>query len=131
MALQDALKKDKSKTNVLPISELGLVQMTRKRIREPLTRTLCEPCFYCEGQGYLLSRKTICFYIYREIFRQARDFMGNRFAIRVNPDIADLLHGEENHLMINLEKKIGKRVVIYPDETYHMEQFDVFEVLSD
>jgi len=131
MALQDALKKDKSKTNVLPISELGLVQMTRKRIREPLTRTLCEPCFYCEGQGYLLSRKTICFYIYREIFRQARDFTGNRFAIRVNPDIAELLHGEENHLMVNLEKKVGKRVVIYPDETYHMEQYDVFEVLSD
>ena len=130
-ALQDALKKDKSKTNVLPISELGLVQMTRKRIREPLTRTLCEPCFYCEGQGYLLSRKTICFEIYREIFRQARDFMGNRFAIRVNPDIAELLHGDENHLMINLEKNVGKRVVIYPDETYHMEQFDVFEILND
>jgi ribonuclease G len=131
LALQEALKKDKSKTNVLPISELGLVQMTRKRIREPLTRTLCEPCFYCEGQGYLLSRKTICFQIYREILRQARDFMGNRFAIRVNPDIAELLHGEENHLMINLEKKIGKRVVIYPDEAYHMEKYDVYEIFKE
>lgn len=130
-ALQDALKKDKSKTNVLPISELGLVQMTRKRIREPITRTLCEPCFYCEGQGFLLSKKTICYNIYREIVRQAGDFMGSQFAIRVNPAIAEQLHGEENHLMVNLEKKIGKRVIIYPNDTYHMEQFDVFETIGD
>jgi ribonuclease G len=130
-ALQDALKKDKSKSNILPISELGLVQMTRKRIREPLTRTLCEPCFYCEGQGYLLSKKTVCYNIYREIFRQAVDIMGSRFAIRVNPDIAEQLHGEENHLMVNLEKKLGKRVIIYPDDTYHVEQFDVFETSGE
>jgi ribonuclease G len=130
-ALQEALKKDKSKTNVLPISELGLVQMTRKRIREPLTRTLCEPCFYCEGQGYILSKKTVCYNIYREIFRQAVDIMGSRFAIRVNPDIAEQLHGEENHLMVNLEKKLGKQVIIYPDDTYHVERFDVFETNAD
>jgi ribonuclease G len=130
-ALQEALKRDKSKTNVLPISELGLVQMTRKRIREPLTRTLSEPCFYCEGQGYLMSKKTICYFISREILRQAVDFLGSRFAIRVNPAIAEQLHGEENHLMVNLEKKLGKRVIIYPDSTYHLEQFDVFETFSE
>ena len=129
-ALQDALKKDKSKTKVLPISELGLVQMTRKRIREPLTRALSEPCFYCDGQGYILSKKTVCYNIYREILRQAADFMGNRFAIRVNPNIAEQLHGEENHLMVNLEKKLGKRVIIYPNDTYHIEQFDVFETMG-
>jgi ribonuclease G len=130
-ALQDALNKDKSKTNVLPISELGLVQMTRKRIREPLTRTLSEPCFYCEGQGYLLSKKTVCYNIYREILRQAADFMGSRFAIRVNPSIAEQLHGEENHLMDNLEKKLGKRVIIYPNDNFHIEQFDVFETMGE
>jgi ribonuclease G len=129
-ALKEALKKDKSKTNVLPISELGLVQMTRKRTREPLTRTLCEPCFYCEGQGYLLSGLSICFNIYREIFRQAQDFFGKGFAIRVNPQIAELLHGEENHLIVALEKKMGKQMVIYPDEKYHIEKFDIFEVLK-
>jgi ribonuclease G len=130
-ALKDALKKDKSKTNVLPISELGLVEMTRKRIREPLTRTLCEPCFYCEGQGYLLSKKTICYHISREIMRQATDFMGFQFAIRLNPAIAEQLHGEENHIMVSLEKKLGKRVIIYPDESYHMEQFTVFEISKE
>ncbi len=129
-ALKEALKKDKSKTNVLPISELGLVQMTRKRTRESLTRTLCEPCFYCEGQGYLLSRQAICFNIYREIIRQAFDFIGKGFAIRVNPQIAERLHREENPLMTALEKRLGKQVVIYPDEKYHLEQFDVFEVLK-
>ena len=105
--------------------------MTRKRIREPLTRTLCEPCFYCEGQGYLLSKKTVCYNIYRELFRQAADFVGSGFAIRVNPAIAELLHGEENHLMGKLEKKLGKRVIIYPDDTYHIEQFDIFETLGE
>ncbi len=130
-ALQEALQKDKSKTNVLPISELGLVQMTRKRIREPLTRTLCEPCFYCEGQGYLMSKKTICYNINREIIRQAADFMGSHFAIHVNPIIAEQLHGEENHLIVSIEKKLGKRVIIYPEETYHLEQFDVFETLKE
>ena len=126
-ALKEALKKDKSKTNVLPISELGLVQMTRKRTREPLTRTLCEECFYCEGQGYLLSRQSVCFNIYREIIRQTHDFSGKGFALRVNPQIAELLHGEENHLIVNLEKNLGKHVEIYPDEKYHIER-DIFEV---
>ncbi|MBW2367628.1 MAG: Rne/Rng family ribonuclease [Deltaproteobacteria bacterium] len=129
-ALKEAFKKDKSKTNVLPISELGIIQMTRKRIREPLTRTLCEPCFYCDGQGFLLSKQSICYNIYREILRQTQDFIGNRFAIRVNPEMAELLHGEENHLINALERKIGKQVEIYPDEVYHLEQFDVFEVLK-
>ena len=130
-ALQEALKKDKSKTNVLPISELGLVQMTRKRIREPITRTLCEPCFYCEGQGFLLSRKTICYKIYREILRQGRDLMGNRWAVRVHPDVAELLHGEENHLLTALERNLGRRVIIYPDQSYHLEKYEIYESIKE
>ena len=65
-ALREALEKDKSKTHVLPMSEMGLIQMTRKRTREPLTRILCEPCFYCDGEGYLISRQSICYNIYRD-----------------------------------------------------------------
>ena len=63
--LEESLKADKAKTHVLKISELGLVEMTRKRIRESLGRTLCEPCFYCDGKGYLKSKTTICYEIYR------------------------------------------------------------------
>nr|MBC8246054.1 Rne/Rng family ribonuclease [Deltaproteobacteria bacterium] len=92
-AFTEALKKDRSKTNILPISDMGLIQMTRKRTRKPLTQLLCEPCFYCEGEGHLLSRRSICYNIYREISRGAQDIMGTRLTVRVNSDIAELLHG--------------------------------------
>ena len=126
-AFNDALKKDRSKTNVLPISEMGLIQMTRKRVRKPLNRVLCEPCFYCEGEGYLISKKSICYNIYREILRQVDDIGGGQLTLRVNPDIAELLHGEENRIVYSLEKKIGKQIVIYPATDFHMEEFDIFE----
>ena len=127
-ALQEALIKDKSKTHVLPMSDMGLIQMTRKRTREPLTRILCEPCYYCEGEGYIISKQSICYTIFREILREAQDMNGIRLTLRVNPQIAELLHGEENHLIAALEKTIGKQIVIYPNTTYHMEEFDIFEI---
>ncbi len=129
-ALTDALKKDRSKTHVLPISEIGLVQMTRKRIRKPLNRMLCEPCYYCDGEAYLLSRTTICHNIYREIIREAQTMIGARLTLKVNPKIAELLHGEENHLISSLEQAIGKQIVIYPNAQYHLEEYDIFEVLK-
>jgi ribonuclease G len=130
-ALKQVLLKDKSKTHILPISEMGLIQMTRKRIRKSLTRILCEPCFYCDGEGYLISRQTICYNIYRAILRESRDMMGVKVSLRVNPEIAELLHGEENHLIVSLEKIIGKQIVIYPNSQLHMEEFDVLEILKD
>ncbi|MGD8297716.1 MAG: ribonuclease E/G, partial [Desulfobacterales bacterium] len=129
-ALKEALKKDKSKTHVLPISEMGLIQMTRKRTREPLTRILCEPCFYCDGEGYLVSRQSICYNIYREILRDAHDMNSKRLTLRVNPQIAELFLGEEDLLISKLERDIGKQIIIYPNPEFHMEQFDIFEVHS-
>jgi ribonuclease G len=130
-ALTDALRKDRSKTHVLPISEIGLVQMTRKRIRKPLNRVLCEPCFYCDGEGYLLSRTTVCHNIFREIFRDAQGMPGTRLTLKVNPKIAELLHGEENHLISSLEKAIGKQIVIYPNAQYHFEEYEILEAVRD
>ena len=130
-AFNEALKKDRSKTNILPISEMGLIQMTRKRTRKHLTNLLCEPCFYCDGEGYLLSKRSICYNIYREIMRGARDIMGVRLTIKVNPDIAELLHGEESHLIQSLEKKLGKKIEIYPNSQFHLEQVDILEVLCE
>jgi ribonuclease G len=127
-AFREALKRDKSKTHVLPMSEMGLIQMTRKRTREPLTRILCEPCFYCEGEGYIVSRQSVCYNVYREILRNSRDVLGQRVAIRANPQVAEFLHREENHLIANLERSLGKQIVIYPEPQYHMEQFDIFEI---
>jgi ribonuclease G len=130
-ALYDASKKDRSKTYILPMSELGLIQMTRKRIKKPLNRLLCEPCFYCDGEGYLISKKTICYGIYREILRDADDMVGTKCTLRVNTEIADLLLGEENRIIVNLEKKIKKQIVIFPNKQFHMEQFDFFESLTE
>ncbi|MBI9087290.1 MAG: Rne/Rng family ribonuclease [Desulfobacterales bacterium] len=130
-ALKEALKKDRSKTHVLPISEMGLIQMTRKRIKDPLTSILCEPCIYCDGEGSLVSRRTICYNIYREVLRAAQDMIGSaRFTLHVNPEIAERLHGEENGIIISLERIIGKQIVIYPNTQFHLEEFDVFEVHS-
>jgi ribonuclease G len=130
-ALKEAVKKDRSKTHILPMSELGLMQMTRKRVRRSLTRTLCEPCFYCEGEGYLISRQTICYNIYREMLRESQDIRGVKLTLQVNPEIAELLHGEENHVISSLEGIIGKQIVIYPNAEFHMEEFDIFEILRD
>ncbi|MEW5908205.1 MAG: Rne/Rng family ribonuclease [Thermodesulfobacteriota bacterium] len=129
-ALQDALKKDRSKTHVLPISELGLVQMTRKRTRKSISHVLCEPCLYCEGEGWLLSRESVCYTIYRDILRGSHDIVGERMTLQVNPEIAELLHGEENHLIRSLEGRLKKQIEIYPNPQFHVEKFDLLEVIT-
>ena len=128
-ALQDALKKDRSKTHILPISDMGLIQMTRKRNKEPLTRIMREPCTYCEGEGYMISRQSICYRIFREVLRDSHDMVGEQMAVRVNPAIADLLHGEESDLIAALEKLIGRHIVIYPDAAFHLEEVSIIEIL--
>jgi ribonuclease G len=130
-ALKKALTKDRSKSHVLPMSEMGLIQMTRKRTRQALTRMLCEPCFYCDGEGSLISRQTICYNIYREILRDASNMVGVKLTLRVNSKIADLLLGKENHIITSLEQTLGKRIVIYPNPQFHMEEFDIFEDLKE
>ncbi len=88
---------------------------------------MCEPCFYCEGEGYLISGQTVCYNIYREILRDAADMTAEKLMLRVNTRIAELLHGEENHLILSLEKIIGKQIVIYPNSEFHKEEFDIEE----
>ena len=126
-ALVEAFLKDRSKTHILPISEMGLIQMTRKRIRKPLTHQLSEACFYCEGEGRLLATKTICYNIHREILRNARDFGGKGLTLKVNPTIAELLLGDESHVIISLEKAMGRQISIYPESRFHLEEYDVLE----
>lgn len=128
-ALKDALKKDKTKTYVLPMTELGLIQMTRKRERRSLNRSLCEDCPYCEGRGFLNSGKTICYNIMRDIKRKAVDMEGESFTIRCHPEIAELLHGEEAKILVLIEKFINKSIIVYPVSGYHREQFDIIENL--
>jgi ribonuclease G len=126
-AICNAFAKDRSKTHILPLSDMGLVQMTRKRIRKPLTRMMCEPCFYCEGEGHLLSGQTLCYNIHRDILRHANDMVGTGLTLKVNPQIAELLHGEEQHLINALESRLNKQVTIYPDRRFHFEEFQILE----
>ena len=126
LALKEALSKDKANTNILPMSDLGLIEMTRKRTRENLNRLLCEPCFYCEGKGTLKSRKTICYEIFRELERESpwSSDQSNVY-ILVNPEIATILKEEEQDSILELEKKINKRLVIIAKEDFHIEQYEI------
>lgn len=128
-ALNASFQKDRSKTHILSMSEMGLIQMTRKRIRKPLARQMCEPCFYCDGEGQLLSNQTICYNIHRDIIRNAADMIGSGLTLKVNPQIAEALHNEENHIITSLEKMIGRQINIYPDERFHLEQYDILETI--
>jgi len=130
-ALIEALKKDRSKTHVLPMSEMGLIQMTRKRVRRSLTQIMCEPCYYCEGESYQLSRQTICYNLYREVLRDTQDMVGKRLTLRVHPEIAERLHGEENHVISRLEEVSGKQIVIYPKAELYMEEYDIIENIKE
>ena len=124
-ALEETLKNDKAKTNILKISELGLVEMTRKRVRESIGRTLCEPCPYCEGKGYVKSRTTMVYEIFRELRRELRDLPGYRVTLLTHPDVAALLSDEEHHGIEELERQFEKQIAINARPNFHIEQFEI------
>jgi ribonuclease G len=125
-ALEEALKSDKSKTNILKISELGLVEMTRKRVRESIGRMMTEPCPYCEGRGYVKSKTTVCHEIFRELIREMLDARGGTKAtLTVHPQVADLLYDEERRGLEELEKKSKKRIIVRAKPGFHQEQFEI------
>lgn len=129
-AMVSALSRDRSTTNVLPMSELGLLEMTRKRTRENLTRKLSEPCPYCEGEGVILSKKSTCHNIYREIQRLAPDTRGRRITVTVHPDLAQFLLEEENTTVLSLEEAVGAQIAIKSDPRLHMERFEISEATT-
>jgi ribonuclease G len=124
-ALLDALKNDKSKTNILKISELGLVEMTRQRVRESIGRTLCEPCPYCEGKGYIKSRPTLAYEIFRELRRELAELEGNAVNVVVHPDVAAILYDEERQGIEELELRFGKKITVVARPVFHQEQFEI------
>ena len=124
-ALQEALSGDKSKTNILKISELGLVEMTRKRTHEDLIRYLTESCPSCDGRGYTKSRRTVAFEIFREIEKEAISNTKN-IVVFAAPGVVSLLAKEESRHVGLLEQRFGKSIIIKPDTAFHTEQFEVF-----
>ena len=124
--LKEALKRDKSKTNILKISELGLVEMTRKRTKESINRGLHEPCFYCNGEGYLKSTVTMCYEIFREIEREHETLFGHRVMVTAHPEVAHLLYDEGRHHLEALENDLQARISVKADQSLHLEQYDIY-----
>ncbi len=129
-ALQEALRHDKSRTNILKISELGLVEMTRKRTRENLVQTLCEPCSYCAGRGYVLSTESVAFKVLREIRKDLPRFCGKRVAVTVHPQVAAVLTGSATRAREALAAKLDCEIEVHARSGMHQEQFE-FTSLSE
>jgi ribonuclease G len=126
-ALEDAIKKDRQKTTIFKISELGLVEMTRKRTRENISRVLGEPCSYCDGAGLIKSKTTVCYDILREIERTSSELGGHNIMAEVNLEVAGLLYEDERAGVEELERKLRKKIVIKGRPGFHQEQFTIIE----
>ncbi len=124
-ALVEALRADRSKTTICKISELGLVEMTRKRVRESLSRTLSEPCPYCSGEGYIKSRKTICYEIFRAIERQGPSLAGRQVSLFLHPALAEEMFGEYRKYIEGLEHRFRVKVNISASDKLHVEQYQI------
>ena len=125
--LEAVLKKDRARTNVLKISELGLVEMTRKRVQEDLVRSISEPCHYCSGTGHTKSPHTVVYDILREIKRETtRAKSKETIYVNANPSVADLMYGEELESVEALEIDIKKRIVVRALGHYHLERYEVY-----
>lgn len=124
-ALVDALRADRSKTTICKISELGLVEMTRKRVRESLGRSLAEPCPYCSGESVIKSKKTICYDIFRSLERQGMMLSGKQVSLYVHPALAEEMFGEERRYLEILENRYGMKVNISASDKFHIEQYRI------
>ena len=125
-ALEEALKRDRARTNVLGISELGLVEMTRKRVQEGLDRYLYEECPTCKGGAVVKAKSTVCFEILREVRREAaRHPDGRRVLVSCAPGVADEMYNGHVEDLVGVEDALGRSVVIRPVATFHPEQFSV------
>src|SRR5215207_8434019 len=127
-ALEQELRRDRSPSKALAVSDFGLVIITRKRVKQSLERVLTEPCPYCTGSGVIKSSATICYEILSEVKKIGPDLNGHRLLLRVNPEIARALEREESAVLTDLKQAIGKAVTIKSDMHLHHEQFDVMAV---
>ena len=125
-SLQESLGRDKAKTNVLRISELGLVEMTRKRVRESLGRVLHEDCGYCAGQGFVKTVTTVVYDIFREIRREAPNVRDPTLVVNCNSEVARVLQGEEREELRHLMDRFNKAIQVRAQGGYHREQFDLY-----
>lgn len=124
-ALEKALERDHAKTQISGVSALGLVEMTRKRTRESLEHILCAPCPTCMGRGTLKTAETVCYEIFREILRAARQFEAKQLLVLAAQEVVDVLLDEESASVAQLEEFIGRPIKLQAESLYTQEQFDV------
>jgi ribonuclease G len=125
-ALEKMLARDHAKTKITQVSELGLVEMTRKRTRESLEHLLCETCVICQGRGTVKTAETVCYEIFREILREARAYdAANGYRVIGHQKVVERLLGEESAAVADLELFIGKPIKISVEALYTQEQYDI------
>jgi len=124
-ALEKALEKDHARTCICEVSSLGLVEMTRKRTRESLEHVLCGACPTCEGRGTIKTAETICYEIFREILREARQFDARELLVLAAQDVVDMLVDEESNSLAELEDFIGIPIKFQVEALFMQEQYDV------
>ncbi len=124
-AFNDYLRRDRSKAAVTRISELGLVEMTRKRTRESLLHALTEPCSHCEGKGYTKSRRTVAYELMRELRRQGNLIEGDTVVVEVHPDVAQVLATTDHAYLEDMEKRLQKRIVVKARGSFALEDFEL------
>ena len=120
-----ALARDRTRMTVNGFTQLGLVEMTRKRTRESLAHVLCEPCPVCQGRGELKTAQTVCYQVMRELLREARQFSAREFRILASQPVIDLFLDEESQSLAMLSDFIGKPVSLQVETLYNQEQFDI------
>jgi Rne/Rng family ribonuclease len=125
-ALEDALRTDRAPSKMLRFNEFGLIAITRKRTKQALERTLCQPCPYCTGSGMVKSIPTLCYEIQTEARKMAPDIDSGSVTLRVHPEIAKALKTRESSLIEELETWTKKSAIIQADPTLHWEQYDIY-----
>ena len=126
--VEKELRRDRSPSKAVQVSDFGLVIVTRKRVKQSLERQLTEPCPYCSGSGSIKSSSTICFEILTELKKIGNELEGTGVVLRVNPDIARALKEEESSVFREMTQVLGKTITLKPDTHLHHEQFDVMAV---
>ncbi|MHB9095037.1 MAG: ribonuclease E/G, partial [Eubacteriales bacterium] len=125
MRVEEEIKKDKIKTNLLGLTQLGLVEMTRKKVRQGLENVLLKQCPYCEGKGKVLSEETISIRAMNEIFKLGQHTGAEAILVEVHPSVASLLIGSGGANLREMEAKIRKHIIIRGCEHYHQEVINI------
>jgi ribonuclease G len=124
-ALEEAMRADKAPYKILQFNDFGLVAITRKRVKQSLERTLCAPCPYCEGAGYVKSVQTVVGDVLMEAQKIAPALEGKDAVLRCNPEVAKVLKSKDNQYLEELEEILGRPVLVSSDVQIHLEKFDL------